>query len=200
MLVGIEKVNTKNEEIRKLVVLSMDVEKMYPRMKADRVAAVVAAEYRASTLVVEVDPVALGLYLAIMMEREELVARGLGEVVQTRKRGGGRGRKIGITTAEVTQETVPEEKKLFYPPQRAPTVAEEREMFGNRHQGCHGESLVLLQWFCSTSVGWTNRKPAEWCTCQGVHAVLVQNLPSPPQGSHLKPCLLHPLHDALLCR
>ena len=128
MLVGIEMVNAKKEEIRKLVVLSMDVEKMYPRMKAERVAAVVADEYRASTLKVEVDPVALGLYLAIMVEREELVAKGLGEVVQTRKRGGGRGRKVGITTAEVTQESVPEEKKLFFPPQRAPTEAEEREM------------------------------------------------------------------------
>ena len=61
--------------------------------------------------------------------REELVERGLGEVTHTKKRGeGGRGRKIGITTAEVTQETVPEDKKLFFPPARKPTAPEEREM------------------------------------------------------------------------
>ena len=34
----------------------------------------------------------------------------------------GLGRKIGITTAEVTQETVPEDKKLFFPPARKPTA------------------------------------------------------------------------------
>ena len=57
------------------------------------------------------------------------MARGLGEVTHTKKRGeGGRGRKIGITTAEVTQETVPEERKLFFPPTRRPTALEEREM------------------------------------------------------------------------
>ena len=75
------------------------------------------------------DSQALSLYLAIMIGREELVARGLGEVTHTKKRGeGGRGRKIGITTAEVTQETVPEERKLFFPPTRRPTALEEREM------------------------------------------------------------------------
>ena len=123
MIVGMEMVNTKKEEIHKLVVMSMDVEKMYPMMKASKVAQVVADEYRKSSFKVEVDPRALSLYLAIMIGREELVERGLGEVTHTKKRGeGGRGRKIGITTAEVTQETVPEDKKLFFPPARKPTA------------------------------------------------------------------------------
>ena len=123
MIVGMEMVNTKKEEIHKLVVMSMDVEKMYPMMKASKVAQVVADEYRKSSFKVEVDPRALSLYLAIMIGREELVERGLGDVTHTKKRGeGGRGRKIGITTAEVTQETVPEDKKLFFPPARKPTA------------------------------------------------------------------------------
>ena len=129
MMVGMEKVNTRKEEIQKLVVMSMDVEKMYPMMRAEKVAQVVADEYRRSSLKVEVDSQALSLYLAIMVGREELVARGLDEVTHIKRRGeGGRGRKIGITTAEVTQETVPEDKKLFFTPTRKPTEFEEREM------------------------------------------------------------------------
>ena len=96
MIVGMEKVNLRKEEINKLVIMSMDVEKMFPRMEAGEVARVVGEEYRRSSLRVEVDAEALGLYLAIMVEREELVARGLGEVVHTRKRGqGGAGEKAG---------------------------------------------------------------------------------------------------------
>ena len=54
---------------------------------------------------------------------------GLGEVTHRRKKGeGGPGRKIGIATAKVTQETVEEENKLFFPPERSPTLEEEREM------------------------------------------------------------------------
>ena len=41
---------------------------------------------------------------------------------------GGRGRKIGITTAEVVRENEKEEDKLFFPPERAATQEEEREM------------------------------------------------------------------------
>ena len=106
----------------------MDVEKLYPSLKAEKVAKVVAEEYRASELKIEVDTMALGLYLAIMVGRAELVRMGLGEVTHRRKKGeGGPGRKIGITTAEVTQETVKEENKLFFPPERSPTQEEERE-------------------------------------------------------------------------
>jgi hypothetical protein len=107
----------------------MDVEKLYPSLKAEKVAKVVAEEYRASELKIEVDTMALGLYLAIMVGREVLVRMGLGEVTHRRKKGEeGPGRKIGITTAEVTQETVKEENKLFVPPERSPTQEEDREM------------------------------------------------------------------------
>ena len=63
-----------------------------------------ADEHRASELRIEVDTMALSLYLAIMVGRKELVRLRLGEVTHRRKKGeGGPGRKIGITTAEVTQ-------------------------------------------------------------------------------------------------
>ena len=63
MIVGMERVNNLSS-IRKLVAMSMDVEKLYPSLKADKVAKVAAAEYKASKLNIEVDTMALSQYLA----------------------------------------------------------------------------------------------------------------------------------------
>ena len=88
MIVGMEKVNNL-DGIRKLVAMSMDVDKMYPSLKADKVAKVVANEYRMSKLRIEVDAKALGLYLAIVVGRKELIRVGRGEVTHRRKKGEG---------------------------------------------------------------------------------------------------------------
>ena len=95
---GMEKVNNM-VGIKKLVVLSMDVSKMFPSLVASDVAKVVKEEYMRAQMEVEVDDNELSLALAILMSREELEDLGLGDVVAKRRR---RGRPILITTKWVT--------------------------------------------------------------------------------------------------
>ena len=106
---------------------------------------------------VEMDDVDLALYLALTVERKELVKLGLGRVTHTRKAA--RGAAPGITTAEVfakqmregneeeaddegmlggppsggelrgsTQESA--SKSLFRLPEKSPTVLQRRKMIG----------------------------------------------------------------------
>ena len=88
--------------IKKLVVFSMDVCKMFPSMVATDVAKVVREEYSRARLEVEVDDKELSLILAILVDRDEVERLGLGEGVGKRKR---KGRPILITTKWVTGET-----------------------------------------------------------------------------------------------
>ena len=67
MCASIEDVNRRREDIRKLVILSMDVEKLYPSIVAEEFAKVVTEEFLKARLEVEVDDVELGLYLVVAM-------------------------------------------------------------------------------------------------------------------------------------
>ena len=82
---GMDEVNSKRG-IKKLVVFSMDVCKMFPSMVAADVARVVREEYKSARLEVEVGDNELSLALAILVSREEVEGLGLGEVVGKKKR------------------------------------------------------------------------------------------------------------------
>jgi hypothetical protein len=122
---GLEKVNNRTD-INKLVVMSMDVMKMFPSLEAADVALLVKEEYLAAKLEVEVDDTELGLALAILLGREQLEQLGLGQVTCRRKRAGGR--PIGITTKWVTGERGGATENLFNDPERRPSNQERRLM------------------------------------------------------------------------
>ena len=156
MLAALEKTN-ENEDIVKMVVWSMDVIKLYPSLKAEEVSKLAAKAFMESSLELEVDCTELALYLALTVERKELVRLGLGRVTHTRKAA--RGAAPGITTAEVFAKQMREvdeeeaedggelrgppsggvlrgsteesaSKSLFRLPERSPTVLQRRKMIG----------------------------------------------------------------------
>ena len=100
MLSALEKVNT-IEDVEKLLAFSMDVVKLYPSLKSEEVARLVAKAFLESELEVAVEETELGLYLALTVSKEELSRRGLGRVTHTWRKEGSRGATPGITTAEV---------------------------------------------------------------------------------------------------
>ena len=82
---GMDEVNSKRG-IKKLVVFSMDMCKMFPSMVAADVARVVREEYKSARLEVELDDIKISLALAILVSREEVEGLGLGGVFGKRKR------------------------------------------------------------------------------------------------------------------
>ena len=122
--------NTRSHTFKKLVLVSMDVDSMFPRLNRDKVACVVAEEFIRSGLKVEVDSVELGLYLAVAYQdrRGELEALGLAEVVQKRKFP--RARKVTVTTKEFLERGGDgAAESRFNPPERQATEAETKQMF-----------------------------------------------------------------------
>ena len=124
---------------------SMDVEKLYPSIKAEEVSKLVGKAFLESDLEVNVNTEDLALYLTLTVDRKELVKRGLGRVTHTRKSTANNS-PPGITTAEVFAkkrgygDTVDEDeegnddheeeenKSLFNPPVAAPTKLQKRKM------------------------------------------------------------------------
>ena len=122
---GLEKVNAMIGA-KRLTVFSMDVVKLYPSLVAEEMARMVKEEYLQAKLEVLVDDTELGLGLAILVSREELVRLGLGEVTCRRKRRGGR--PILITTNWVVGERGGAADNLFSDPERTSTPEERRLM------------------------------------------------------------------------
>ena len=99
-----------------------------------------------------------------MVEREQLVAKGLGEVVQTRKRGEGK-TDLNHHSRSHTRVSVWGQEAVF------PTIATTNSDRGegdaspgpwDRHQGCYGLPPLLLQWLCAAAAWrWTNWQSAE---------------------------------------
>ena len=109
----------------------MDVHALYPSLQAKEVAKV----YLELNLKVEVDDHQLGLYLVLVMGREELKRQGLGHVTPTRRYTGGTA--PGITTAEVLAGTDKDTK--FNKARRAPNFLQRRKMVAlARHLDHHG--------------------------------------------------------------
>ena len=126
MISEIEKVNGRND-IKSLSILSTDVSAMYPSLNIDVCAKVVADEFYNSGLEINVDEVELALYLAVTVDRDEIVSLGLDEVVHTRIHN--RGQHPGITTEEILKRSDTKTKTKFNLPVRKPTNDEVRKMF-----------------------------------------------------------------------
>ena len=84
MIHMIEQVNGKRDVVD-LVVFSTDIQAMFPSLDIDVMASVAAEEFLKGDLEVNLDDTELGLYLAIMLDRQKLVELGLGDVTHTRK-------------------------------------------------------------------------------------------------------------------
>ena len=83
MVAGIECVNQKTH--KDLVTCSMDVAALYPNLKAKIVAREIAAAFLKSELEIEVDTDQLGLYLLLVLAKEEVAKQGLSHVCPSRK-------------------------------------------------------------------------------------------------------------------
>ena len=94
-------------------------------MDIDDCAELVAEEWLNSDLDIEVDTVELGLYLAIVCDRQDLEDAGLGDVTSTRVSKNGS--KPGITTPEVLSRG-DKVKPKFKPPARQPTQDQKKLM------------------------------------------------------------------------
>ena len=68
-----------------MVVWSMDVVKLYPSLKAEELSKMAAKAFLESSLEMELDTESLALYLALTVEKKELVSLGLGRATHTRK-------------------------------------------------------------------------------------------------------------------
>ena len=136
MLAALEKTNSL-ENVKKFVVWSMDVEKLYPSLKAEEVSKLVGKAFLESELDVNVNEMDLALYLALTVSKEELKKKGLARVTHTRK-SESHGAPPGITTAEVftKQKRQGEEdeeqeeagKSLFHPLKASPTQLQKKKM------------------------------------------------------------------------
>ena len=117
--------NNDDEGDDKLVIFSQDFDRMYTSLHIPTVCQIAADEYYNSNLEIDVDVIELGLYLAIVCDRQQLIDLGLGDVTHTRRHN--RGPKPGITTAEVMSRSYDTVSK-FVVPQRSPTNDEKRLM------------------------------------------------------------------------
>ena len=127
MVAAIENANSKNR--LETVVWSSDVKALYPSLKIKEVTEVVYSEFLTSDMNIEVDLNELGLYLALILNKEEIQAYGIETFVAKWKKEGKGGRKPGITTAEVRNEKrMTEEKSKFYQPTEIPNDEQKRKM------------------------------------------------------------------------
>ena len=129
MIAGLQKVNREvNSE--KLTIWSSDVKALYPSLKTDEVAATIRGAFEKSKIEIDVDIEELGLYLALIYGRDELERERLGDVTAVWRSEGSRGRRPGITTAEVIQGAKAKDNSKFHKPVRIPTPEEQRKMIG----------------------------------------------------------------------
>ena len=112
MLCEMDALNSRTD-VKNLVLLSTDVEQMFPRLDIDDCAEIIANEYLQSDLEIEVDDEELGLYLAITKDEKTLEELGLSDVTHKRIKTGER--NIGITTKQVINRGEDDES-LFHKP------------------------------------------------------------------------------------
>ena len=109
------------------VIGSTDFKSFYPKLPVRRTAAIVGRMAELSDLDIKTDTTEMGLFLASTMTREEVVAMGLGEVVQERLYN--KAAAPGITSREILDRG-PTCGSKWRPPRRAPTEQERRRMLG----------------------------------------------------------------------
>ena len=107
-----------------IIVFSMDVAALFPNLKAKEIAREIAAAFNDIELKIDVDTHQLGLYLLLVLGKEELKKQGLSHVCPTRKATAGA--ECGITTAEVMGGQDCESK--HNPARRPPPAGQRRRM------------------------------------------------------------------------
>ena len=125
MIAAIEEVNRISDK-EDITIFSTEISAMYPLLDIPTVAKVAAEEFLACDLDINLDLAELGLYLAVVKDRQELISLGLGDVCHTRLHS--TGRKPGVTTEEILSRTETTVSKFRYPA-RSPTKEEARLMF-----------------------------------------------------------------------
>ena len=116
--------------IKEPVIFSMDVAAMFPSLDIVEVARAVSEDFVNSDLEIEVDERELGLYLAIIFQKErrkELELKHLDEVVPRRKHEAAK--NILMSTEEITERSERTVSK-FHTACREPTREEVRRMMG----------------------------------------------------------------------
>ena len=126
MVAGFENIN--NMERRKTVVWSSDVKALYPSFKVEEVAKTISKEFEESKLEIDVNDEELGLYIALVSNRERIESLGLTDVTSTWKNEGSRGQRPGITTAEVMGGMKAKSKSLFNKPEWSPSKKQRKQM------------------------------------------------------------------------
>ena len=123
MVAGLEEVNRRRAS-EEMVTFSTDVTALYPNLKAKKVAKEIAGAYLEIDLEIEVDIHQLGLYLLLVLGKEEVRKQGLTKVCPTRKATAGA--ECGITTKEVMGG--PECESRHKPAERNPTTGQRKKM------------------------------------------------------------------------
>ena len=126
MLANIEEVNKKVDK-QNITVWSSDVKALYLSLQTDIVAETISNEYLKSDLEINVDSDELGLYLTLILSKEEIEVENLQDVT-AQWRHEGHGKKPGITTAKVLADTRAKGNTKFDRPKRSPTKQEKRKM------------------------------------------------------------------------
>ena len=127
MISRIEAVNGR-ECSEQRVLWSSDVKALYPSFRVKEVAETVFELYNQSEISINIDDEELGLYLALVVDREKLMSMGLEKVTPKWKNEGSRGRRPGITTSEVFGGNKARTKTLFNKPENEPTEQQRRSM------------------------------------------------------------------------
>ena len=128
MVSELNRVNSISNEEEDKVIFSTDVKALYPSLKAEFVSDIIEEMYEGSELKIVVDVDELSLYLALVAEPHEIREKGLEPVVKKWRHEGGRGRRPGITSAEVMGGRAQRNDSKFLPADRKPNQREERKM------------------------------------------------------------------------
>ena len=123
VIAGIEDANSKPR--RETVIFSSDVKALYPSLRVEEVSRIEAKECQRSELEIEVNE-ELGLYLALSEDQGRVRELGLEDVICKWKKEGGRGKRPGITTAEVLGGRIVKQKSLFELPKNKPTAQQRK--------------------------------------------------------------------------
>ena len=164
----------------------MDVAALFPNLKAKEIAREIAAAFNDIELKIDVDTHQLGLYLLLVLGKEELKKQGLSHVCPTRKATAGTER--GITTAEVMGGQDCESKHNFA--RRCPTAGQRRRMVSLALEA--GVIAVMTHHtysFADSSADRVRlyRPGGDWGGGQGLHAAVGQEAAGGPEQGHPAP-------------
>ena len=133
MIAEFERINNNINETNKhqeRVVFSTDVKALYPSLEPEQVAKIASQLFIESEMMIDVDDDELALYLALVLETEEVRENNMIDLIKRWKHENQRrgGQRPGITTSEVIGGEAERRKSKFNPPNRKPNTRELRTM------------------------------------------------------------------------